>query len=580
MKKDKNSAGKTNIDRVLSSISLSKKAPLSVYFVLLALYVAAAVVVIATAGDQSAVTIFGAKMSVYAFAGIFSALSNICIFLIAVYYGKLGFITAFVLIFGQLPSMLIGIFARHNASSLPGLFTNLFTIIATIVIYINNLRVARFQEKMRDQAVTDRLTELPNRFACSEFVGKLVKGSEKFAIVSIDVNNFKSVNDTMGREAGNKVLVEIARRWKHAADSGSSGTLDFISRQSGDEFVLIVQNYETQHEIVKTIKHYQLLLEKKVTVDECDLYLNASFGYAQFPDDAQSSDSLFSCADAAVYEIKRNSSSDRILRYNPALLKNERSAELEKKIRTALVSDSLYFNLQPQFDIEHKLRGFEALARMKDSDGSLISPGEFIPVAEKAGLIDKVDISVFRNAARFFGELIKKTGADITLSVNVSVRHLMKNDFIDEIRSIIDTCGVPADKLEIEITESIMIDSAEKALQCINEIKRMGLKIAIDDFGTGYSSLSYLINFPADMLKVDKSFIDKMNSSDSSKQYVAAIISIGHIMNFDVISEGVEQPEQLETLRSIGCDFIQGFIWGRPLSPEAAEDLVIQMMHS
>ena len=580
MKKDKNSAGKTNIDRVLSSISLSKKAPLSVYFVLLALYVAAAVVVIATAGDQSAVTIFGAKMSVYAFAGIFSALSNICIFLIAVYYGKLGFITAFVLIFGQLPSMLIGIFARHNASSLPGLFTSIFTVIAVIVIYINNIRIEKYQEKMRDQAVTDRLTELPNRFACSEYVGELVKRGGKFAIVSIDINNFKSINDTIGRAAGNKVLVEIARRWKHAADEGTSGTVDFISRQSGDEFMLIVQDYDSEQELIKTIKHYQLLMERKVTVDDCDLYLTASFGYALFPDDAKTSDSLFSSADAAVYEIKSNSSSDRILRYSPELLKNERSAELEKKIRTALVSDSLYFNLQPQFDIEHKLRGFEALARMKDSDGSLISPGEFIPVAEKAGLIDKVDISVFRNAARFFGELIKKTGADITLSVNVSVRHLMKNDFIDEIRSIIDTCGVPADKLEIEITESIMIDSAEKALQCINEIKRMGLKIAIDDFGTGYSSLSYLINFPADMLKVDKSFIDKMNSSDSSKQYVAAIISIGHIMNFDVISEGVEQPEQLETLRSIGCDFIQGFIWGRPLSPEAAEDLVIQMMHS
>lgn len=580
MKKDKNSAGKTNIDRVLSSISLSKKAPLSVYFVLLALYIAASVIVSATAGNRGDISVFGAQMNVYAFAGIFSALANICIFFIVVYFGRLGFFTALILLLIQFPMMLYGIIARHNVSSLPGLFTSIFTVIAVIVIYINNIRIEKYQEKMRDQAVTDRLTELPNRFACSEYVGELVKRGGKFAIVSIDINNFKSINDTIGRAAGNKVLVEIARRWKHAADSGSSGTLDFISRQSGDEFVLIVQNYETQHEIVKTIKHYQLLLEKKVTVDECDLYLNASFGYAQFPDDAQSSDSLFSCADAAVYEIKSNSSSDRILRYSPELLKNERSAELEKKIRTALVSDSLYFNLQPQFDIEHKLRGFEALARMKDSDGSLISPGEFIPVAEKAGLIDKVDISVFRNAARFFGELIKKTGADITLSVNVSVRHLMKNDFIDEIRSIIDTCGVPADKLEIEITESIMIDSAEKALQCINEIKRMGLKIAIDDFGTGYSSLSYLINFPADMLKVDKSFIDKMNSSDSSKQYVAAIISIGHIMNFDVISEGVEQPEQLETLRSIGCDFIQGFIWGRPLSPEAAEDLVIQMMHS
>ena len=353
--------------------------------------------------------------------------------------------------------------------------------------------------------------------------------------------------------------------------------MDFISRQSGDEFMLIVQDYDSEQEVIKTIKHYQLLVERKVTVGDCDLYLTASFGYALFPDDAKTSDGLFSSSDAAVYELKRNSS-DRILRYNPALLKNERSVEIEKKIRTALVSDSLYFNLQPQYDIDHKLRGFEALARMKDNDGSLISPGEFIPVAEKAGLIDKVDVSVFRNAARFFGNLIKKTGADITLSVNVSVRHLMKNDFIDEIKSIIDTCGVPADKLEIEITESIMIDSAEKALQCITELKRMGLKIAIDDFGTGYSSLSYLINFPADMLKVDKSFIDKMNSSDSSKQYVAAIISIGHIMNFDVISEGVEQPEQLETLRSIGCDFIQGFIWGRPLSPEAAEDLVVQTM--
>jgi EAL domain-containing protein (putative c-di-GMP-specific phosphodiesterase class I) len=276
--------------------------------------------------------------------------------------------------------------------------------------------------------------------------------------------------------------------------------------------------------------------------------------------------------------MKRLGSGNHIMRFTPDLLVNERSVEIERKLRTALVNDSLYFNLQPQFDIAHNLRGFEALARMKDTDGSLISPGEFIPVAEKAGLVDKVDLSVFRNSARFFGELIRKTGADITLSVNVSVRHLMKNDFLDEIRNVIDNCGVPANKLEIEITESIMIDSAEKALQCINELRDMGLKIAIDDFGTGYSSLSYLINFPADLLKVDKSFIDKMNSSESSKQYVAAIISIGHIMNFDVISEGVEQDDQLETLKSIGCDYIQGFIWGRPLSPEDAEDLVISSM--
>ena len=160
------------------------------------------------------------------------------------------------------------------------------------------------------------------------------------------------------------------------------------------------------------------------------------------------------------------------------------------------------------------------------------------------------------------------------MSVNVSVRHLMKNNFIDDIMKILDKYGVPPFRIEIEITESIMIDSAEKALQRIDELKQLGLKVAIDDFGTGYSSLSYLNSFPTDMLKIDKSFIDKMNTGDSSRQYVASIISIGHIMGFDVISEGVEAPDQLETLKEIGCDFIQGFIWGRPLSAEDAGKLV------
>ncbi len=170
--------------------------------------------------------------------------------------------------------------------------------------------------------------------------------------------------------------------------------------------------------------------------------------------------------------------------------------------------------------------------------------------------------------------MIRAREADIVLSMNVSVRHLMKNDFIDELREIIASCSVPARNLEIEITESIMIDSAEKALDRIRQVKAMGIKVAIDDFGTGYSSLSYLNKFPADMLKIDKSFIDVMNTSESSKQYVATIISIGHILNLKVISEGVETEDQLETLKNVGCDYIQGFIWGRPLPPEEAARLV------
>ena len=197
-------------------------------------------------------------------------------------------------------------------------------------------------------------------------------------------------------------------------------------------------------------------------------------------------------------------------------------------------------------------------------------------MAESAGLIDEVDMCVFRKSADFFGQLLRKKPMDITLSVNASVKHLMKNDFLETVQEVLKTSGVPANQLEIEITESIMIDSVEKALQCINELKKMGIKIAIDDFGTGYSSLSYLNTFPADKLKIDKSFIDKINLNDSSKQYVAAIVMIGHVMNFKVISEGVEELSQLETLRNIGCDYIQGYIWGRPMSADDAEKLTLE----
>ncbi len=256
------------------------------------------------------------------------------------------------------------------------------------------------------------------------------------------------------------------------------------------------------------------------------------------------------------------------------MLSYEHEMEIEQKIRSALEDDRVFYHLQPQFNIDHQLRGFEALARIKDKDGKLISPGEFIPVAEKTGLVSRIDSTVFRKAAAFFGDAVRKSSSDITLSVNISVQHLMKNSFISEVKSILDECNVPAKLIEIEITESIMIDSAETAFKHLDELKQLGLRIAIDDFGTGYSSLSYLNKLPADLLKVDKSFIDQMNATDSTRQYVAAIISIGHIMNMDVIAEGVEEEEQMETLRNIGCDFIQGFIWGRPIPPEEAEKLV------
>ena len=430
-------------------------------------------------------------------------------------------------------------------------------------------------ERLKHLSYIDTLTSLPNRFASSDHVNELIKRGSEFTLVSVDINGFKSINDTMGFDTGNKVLVKIVSRWKKIAENGLSGTSDTVYRLSGDEFAIIISGCYSDKDIIKTIKMYESALENRLTIDECDFYITAGFGYANYPTDARNTDSLLSYADAAMLEVKRVNSSDHILHFTPDLLKIKRTLEVERKIREALENDTVFFNLQPQYDMSHKLRGFEALARMKDDEDRIISPAEFIPVAEKVGLIDKVDEAVFRKSANFLGSLLKDSDLNITLSVNVSVRHLMKNDFLDEVRDILERSGLSADNLEIEITESIMIDSAEKALRCIENLRKMGIKIAIDDFGTGYSSLSYLNKFPANLLKIDKSFIDKMNSSESSKKYVAAIISIGHIMNFDVIAEGVEETEQLETLKSIGCDFIQGYIWGRPLPREEAEKLVM-----
>lgn len=442
--------------------------------------------------------------------------------------------------------------------------------------------IARYKviQRLQHMSYTESLTGLPNRFASRERISKLIENGETFTAVAIDLNNFKSINDTLGFDAGNQVLVEIAKRWDALSEGAPEQSDCFLSRTSGDEFLLLIRNYKNQEDLLNTIDKYVNALRENLTVDGCDLHVSASFGYAEYPTDADSADSLLSRANAAMKEIKKANSSQHVLRFTPDILRDEHILEVENMIRNAIENDTIFFNLQPQYNMDHMLRGFEALARMRDASGRVISPGEFIPVAEKVGLIDRVDGIVFKKAGRFFGELLKKTGADLTLSINVSVRHLMKNDFLSEIRELILTSDIPANKLEIEITESIMIDSAEKALRCIDEIKSMGIQIAIDDFGTGYSSLSYLNKFPATLLKIDKSFIDKMDSSESSRQYVASIISIGHILGFDVISEGVEEPEQLNTLKEIGCDFIQGFIWGHPLSAEDSEKLVIAEMES
>jgi diguanylate cyclase (GGDEF)-like protein len=571
---------KTNngVDKTLRRLSLDRETPKSAFILLLLLYGIATFLTISSSNTQAEITLFGETMRFSALTGVFSMLGSTCIIVLVMLFRKVGYFTAMFLLIVQLPGLIINIVVRHSVKHLPGLFTSFMIIIAITIIFLSNRKILAYQKSIRNQAVTDSLTGLPNRFACTELMQDLLRRNSDFVVVSADLNDFKSINDTMGHSAGDAVLIEVARRWRELANNTTTETTEFVARNSADEFILIISDYDSLDDVEKTIEAYKAELEKKMTIDDCDYYMTACYGYAVCPDDSTVIDNIFTFADAAMHEVKDKESGHgiSILRYTSEILNAEKTIAIERKIRNALEQDKLFYHLQPQYDIDHKLRGFEALARLRDDDGSYISPVDFIPVAEKTGLVDRIDMKVYEMAVDFIAKVIAETGRHITISVNVSVRHLMKNNFIEEIRRVLEEHNVSADHIEIEITESIMIDSAEKALERIEQLKAMGMKVAIDDFGTGYSSLSYLNSFPSDLLKIDKSFIDKMNLSDSSRQYVAMIISIGHILDLKVISEGVESADQVDVLKDIGCDYIQGYVWGKPMPPEEAGKLVAE----
>ena len=505
--------------------------------------------------------------------GAFSAVCNLCLILMIVLYKKPGYIVAVILTIAQLPGIIVSMFHQHY-TTISGFVTNVVIFITISVLYTFVSRSARYLKKIRSQATTDRLTGLPNRFAVSELMRYLIQKKETFALVVIKFNNFDKVNNTMGQQAGDKALVQIANRLKSISEEGSSGTTDFAATRKGNDFLLIVRDFSSEDQLRKTVDFYSDAMKKEFIIENCSFSLSTCIGYSTYPTDATEEETVFDYAYTAMNEAKKTDNTGFICRFSKDMLKDDNSVEIERQIRSALDKDEVHYQLQPQYDTSHKLRGFEALARIRDDKGNSISPVDFIPVAEKAGLVEKIDHNVLFAATKFVGDIVKKTKSDLVLSVNASVRHLLQNGFVDEIKSALKASGLPANQLEIEITESIMIDSVEKALDCIKQVSKLGVRIAIDDFGTGYSSLSYLNTFPADVIKVDRSFIINMNSSETSKQYVAAIIAIGHIMDFKVIAEGVEEVDQIETLKNVGCDYIQGFYWGKPLEPEEAAKLV------
>lgn len=571
----KNVNNKRTIAGALASIySVKRTAPWFGFVLLIVVYLASTVTTVRVSVGGGAFEVGQAVIPLAALTGVFSTFANMCLIILVVVYRNIGFYSTIGILSMQVPFIMVNIFVLRSFTSIPGLFTNLLTMIASTLIYLNQKKAESYQQRIVEQAVTDTLTGLPNRFAGREYFSELIKKGQKFVYVAADINNFKSINDTMGYETGNKILLEIANRWRDLADSGVTGNFDLVARLSGDEFGIGILEYDSEQEIIDTIHRFKEELERKITINDYDYYVNATYGYAEYPTDAQDLESLIAASSLTLHDAKRRFSGGAIVRYTPELLQSEKTLQIERTIRKALENDTVFCHLQPQYDINHNLRGFEVLARIKDKEGVFISPMDFIPVAEKSGLVDQIDMRVFHQAAKFLEEAIAGGRENISISVNISVKHLLKNNFIDEIKEVLSTYAIKPKNLEIEITESVMIESVERAKAVIEEVKQLGIMVAIDDFGTGYSSLSYLHNFPANLLKIDKSFIDAMSEGESSQKYVESIISIGHVLGLEVISEGVETEEQLAILKGIGCDLIQGYIWGRPVPIEEAKKLI------
>jgi len=420
-------------------------------------------------------------------------------------------------------------------------------------------------------ALYDNLTELPNQLLLREYLQRNDKNDHYRGLLFIDLDHFKTINDTKGHGAGDLVLIETAKRIRETIRQS-----DTVSRSGGDEFIVLINTCETDKE--RAIDHISAVakkilaeLQKPYLIMEYDFRLSASIGIALFMNNEYSIDDLFKYADSAMYNAKANGRNTFNF-FDPKLQQMmEIKALMVERLRKAIENHSLMLYYQPQIIFANdrlQFIGVEALIRWNDSEHGMISPGNFIPIAEESGLIiplgEWVLQEVTRQLKEWESDVSKK---DWRISVNVSYKQFEKDDFVPIMESIIHKYDIKPGKLRLELTESLLVKNMQEALNKINHLKALGLSLSIDDFGTGYSSLSYLKQLPIDELKIDQSFIRDLTNDSNDVIIVETILSIGQKFGLEVIAEGVETEEQYEKLVSMGCKHFQGYLFGRPVQP-------------
>ena len=433
------------------------------------------------------------------------------------------------------------------------------------------LYTAEAERKIRHLAYHDTLTGLPNRLLfmdrMDQAISRAFRANEKFTLLFIDIDHFKVINDSMGHEAGDQLLTSVTQRLQHALRRS-----DTIARLGGDEFTVILENISELDDVMAVTQNLLDSLSGPLQIGEREVQVGASIGIAIFPEDGTNFGTLLKHADTAMYRAKEQG------RNKFEFYKAEMSSaamyrlELENSLRKAIDKGEFVVYYQPKYELKTRTCwGMEALVRWQHPEEGLISPDDFIPLAEETGIIVKLGRWVIETACEQFSEW-KKQGYKIhNLAINISARQFSEQNLPRLFETVLKENGLDARDIEIELTENTLVENHDKAKAILNELHEMGLRIALDDFGTGYASMAYLKDFPIDTVKIDRSFITDIPNNVEDMAIVRAISSLTKALDLCLIAEGAENDTQIEFLKDIGCEQGQGFYWSKPVPAEVFE---------
>jgi len=410
----------------------------------------------------------------------------------------------------------------------------------------------------------DPLTGLPNRFFLNTYlenaIDRVMRNNTGLALLFVDLDQFKPINDTFGHHIGDKLLQKVAKRiTNNLRDS------DVVVRWGGDEYIVILESDEKIDDISLVANKLISALEKPFTIDTHEIFISSSIGISRTEGFAKhEAGNMIQNADTAMYKAKKNGGNQYRFHNNRMIKHLKHKAYLKVGLRKALSNNEFELYYQPKFNAKNEISNeVEALIRWHHPDQGMVPPNEFIPLAEETGLITSIGKWVIDTACQQAKAWLDE-GTPVQIAVNVSAKQLSNINFCRDITEVLEKTNLPPRFLEIELTESLLINNVSSNIKVLDELSELGISIAIDDFGTGFSSLSYLTSFPINKLKIDRAFVKKISSDKADRRLIKAIVSLAHSLSLSVVAEGIETIKQLNYLKFIGCDTVQGFLLAKP----------------